>query len=718
MSFVLRVPLLPAALLVAAIAWLEPHSALAGRSLAVAACLIATVLMSASADRPRRLLWAATAVGAALMAARPLFGPAPDFDLVHAGPLDQLRQALAAPLRRLVPEPEAGIVLGIVLGERASVGPELAAAFARSGTTHLLAISGFNMTLVAASVAIVLRERARPPVVALATVLAIGVYSVLVGLAPSVLRAAAMGSVAALGMVIGRRAVVANALCAAVVGMIVVSPEVLGDVGFELSVGATAGLLLFQPRLAQQFHRAPTLLREGLAATLAASVPTVPVIVAVFGRLSLVSPLANVLAVPLFPPLMAAGALTSAVGALSLDAARPFAVAAFAVAWSLRRVVETSAGIPGASVSVPGGLLSGLLATGAILAALVARRRLAGSLGALRGRFARPRHRSGVGAAGSGRMNVFRRRVALAGGSGGGPISWRRIAAAAALVAALGSLTVTAAVAAGGPPVPIRVVALDVGQGDAFLIDAGGHYAMVDGGPDPSRLLAQLGATFPPWQRRIDVVVLTHAHADHGNGLVALFDRYDIGLAVEPVGLNAGTLATTWAEAAARAGVPRRALRAGAEIALGDARIRTLAPNDDPRVDVPSLVLQLRLGAFSMLFMGDATDQAQADLLLSPARLAARVYVPPHHGAASPYGAALVAAVRPEAAVLSVGAGNRYGHPTPETLSALRGIATYRTDQDGTVGIQPDGQRLVVHTHANDLPAPRGGSVPYAPPAR
>jgi competence protein ComEC len=120
-----------------------------------------------------------------------------------------------------------------------------------------------------------------------------------------------------------------------------------------------------------------------------------------------------------------------------------------------------------------------------------------------------------------------------------------------------------------------------------------------------------------------------------------------------------------------------------------------------------------------MLFMGDATEQAQADLLLSPQSLSARVYVPPHHGAASAYAVELVGAVRPSAAVISVGAQNRYGHPTPETLAALGRVPTYRTDRDGTVEFDQGGNaQLVVRTHANGLPPPRGGFVPHAPPAR
>jgi competence protein ComEC len=267
------------------------------------------------------------------------------------------------------------------------------------------------------------------------------------------------------------------------------------------------------------------------------------------------------------------------------------------------------------------------------------------------------------------------------------------------------------------PAPTVRVLALDVGQGDAFLIRVGSATALIDGGPDANRLLSELGATLPPWTRRIDLVALTHAHSDHAAGLIGVLERYEVGLAIDPVGLNPGPVTDAWTERIARANVTRRSVRAGARLRLGDAAIAVLAPEDDPRVDVPSLVLRLERGSFSMIFMGDATEQAQADLLLNPS-LATRVYVPPHHGAATPHAASLVAAVRPSAAVLSVGAGNRYGHPTPETLAALAGVATYRTDRDGTVEIDQGGTFLTVRTHANGLPPPRGGPVPYAPASR
>jgi competence protein ComEC len=463
--------------------------------------------------------------------------------------------------------------------------------------------------------------------------------------------------------------------------MQVVDPATIGDASFLLSAGATAGLLAFQAPLAKRLAWLPPLAGDGLAATLAATLPTLPIVAGIFGRISLVSPVANLVAVPLFPALMATSVATIAAGTVSLDLARPFALAAYAVAFTLRAVVETASGLPLAAIDVPPGPLTAALLLAVSAAAVLAARRL---------RLPVPRFSPPA------LPRPSRRAIALALGP---------VLLAAAIAAGL--------VATAAPPFRIR--ALDIGQGDAYLVEVGGKVALIDGGPDPARLLAELGASLPPWRRRIDLVALTHAHLDHGAGLVAVLDRYDVGLAVAPRGLNAGPLASAWNARIQSHHIARADVGIGSVVTLGPARIRVLAPNDDPLVDVPSLVLRLELGPVSVLFSGDATETAQADLLLAPGALRARVYVPPHHGAATPYASALVGAVHPEVALISAGLNNRYGHPTPDTLAALAGVATYRTDRDGTVELTMDGSRLVVHVHANGLPPPRPQGIPQLP---
>ena len=671
-------PLLPAAVAATALSLVAAASPLAAPLLAIVVTIACAGLALASADRMRRLAWTAAAAIAVAHAVRIAI---PELPAGGIGAFAELRASLGEPLRRLVPEPESGILLGVALGDRGSISADLAYAFSRSGTSHLLAISGFNMTLVASAVGALLRGRCGPRARAIATVAAVVLYSLLVGLGASVVRSAVMAAITSLGLALGRRAAAANGLCAAIAIMQVLDPATVGDASFLLSAGATAGLLAFQAPLAKQLAWLPSLAGDGLAATLAATLPTLPIVAGIFGRISLVSPVANLVAVPLFPALMATSVATIAAGTVSLDLARPFALAAYAVAFTLRAVVETASGLPLAAVDVPPGPLTAALLLSASAAAVLAARRL---------RLPVPRFSPPA------LPRPSRRAIALALGP---------VLLAAALAAGL--------VETAAPPFRIR--ALDIGQGDAYLVEVGGRVALIDGGPDPARLLAELGASLPPWRRRIDLVALTHAHLDHGAGLVAVLDRYDVGLAVAPRGLNAGPLASAWNARIQSHHIARADVGIGSVVTLGPARIRVLAPNDDPLVDVPSLVLRLELGPVSVLFSGDATETAQADLLLAPGALRARVYVPPHHGAATPYASALVGAVHPEVALISAGLNNRYGHPTPETLAALAGVPTYRTDRDGTVELTMDGSRLVVHVHANGLPPPRPQGIPQLP---
>ncbi len=717
MSALLRAPLVAAAAVagVCALASLVGPAAQLAAGIAFALASLPFALVSA--DRPRRLLWAAVAVAGAGSALRTMLVP-PALAFSADAHVAALREALAVPLRALIPEPEGGIVLGIVLGERGSISRELRTAFSVTGTTHILAISGFNMTLVAAATTVALRGRVPSVVTAVAAVLSVAAYSVLVGPQPSVVRAALMAAVGSLGLALGRPGAAANALGGAVALMLFIDPRALEDVGFLLSVGATAGLILWERPIRVRLARLPSWLAEGLAPTIAASVPTIPIVAAVFGRISLVSPLANLFAVPLFAPIMVLGAATAVVGAALPAAAPPLAIAAYASALLFRRGVELAAAVPFAAVAVSPGVGTGIAVTIALIGAVLAGRATAPIVlaGAARAIVAR-------------RATAFLRHMVVAvpavrlGGPddplGIGLLRRRGIAAAAAGLLCVGTLAASALGASSlTSSSAFRIRALDVGQGDALLIESEGRYALIDGGPDPALVLRRLGETLPPWQRRIDLVALSHEHADHGAGLLAVLDHYAVGLALEPIGMNDVPFVRQWSEALARRRVPRRAVGEGAVVRLGSITLRVLAPGRDRRVDVPSLAIRVSSARSSVLLLGDSVDDALADLLLQPDALAARVLVPQHHGAESPWTRRLVAAVRPQIAVISVGAGNRYGHPAPATLAALDGLPVYRTDRYGTVDLDLDGQPLAVHTAKAGLPPGGGGSLPRAAPSR
>lgn len=585
--------------------------------------------------------------------------------------LPPARDLLAEPLLRLLPEPDAGIAAGALLGGHGSLPRELADAFRRTGTSHLLAASGFNITLAAGALGFALRP-AGVRLAAAGTVAAAVGFALVAGFSPSIARAALMSIVATAGVLLGRPSVAFNALGAAVLGLLLATPGAVSDVGFLLSVTATAGLVLLSRPLETRLL-GPPWLRSQLAGTLAASLASLPVAAEAFGRASVISPLANLAVAPLVAPLMGAAGITIALGAVAPALASVPAWAAFICARSLRGVVELGASLPFASVSFPHAGLTILALYGA-------------GVVAWRGLPRVPRLLAAV-----------RRRALLA------------VLLAAGLVAAGVTYVVRS------PAVP-RIVALDVGQGDAFLIESGGARALVDGGPDPNRTLKALGEALPFMARRIDVLALTHSHADHGSGLVAVVARYEIGLALEPEGVEPNVVAAAWHEALAARGVPLRAVHRGDRVRVGDLLIDVLAPQGDPADPLPNLALRIRAGTLSALFLGDASERGQEDLLLHAEDLAADVYVPPHHGAATPHADALVAAARPRLALLSVGAGNRYGHPTPQTLRALANVPTLRTDRDGTLEVFPDGHSIACRKRAAALPGPWGGWAPRAPP--
>lgn len=707
MNAVLRAPLVAAAAVAIACAlagMAHPAGALA---CGLIVTLTAGPLALVSADRPRRIAWTSVAIAGAGSAIRS-FLALPPIEISAEPHVAALREALGVPLRTMIPEPESGIVLGIVLGERASIPRDLKLAFAVTGTTHILAISGFNMTLVAAAATALLRHRVRPAVTAIVTVTAVAGYTILVGPQASVVRAALMAAVGALGLALGRRGLAANALGGAVVTMLVIDPLAIEDAGFLLSVSSTAGLIALDRPVRERLERFPGWIREGLSSTVAASIPTLPLVAAIFGRISIVSPLANLIVVPLFAPIMVFGAVTAVVGAIWPGAAWPLAMATFVAATAFRRVVELCAVLPFAALSVPPGAgVGGVVAVAMLVIAFGVPR--------LMDLFPPPALPTLV-MPGIPSIDLPVPRVAMPELSGRA----RRVALVAAIVG-LGTATLLASALAASTLTrssSFRVRALDVGQGDAFLIESAGRYALIDGGPDTTTVLRQLGAALPPWQRRIDLVALTHEHADHGTGLLGVIAHYEIGLAIEPIGMEDVPFVHQWSDALASAHVPRRAVAAGASVRVGGVTLRIVGPGRDRKVAVPSLAIHASSASSSALFLGDSTDDELADLLLVPGELRSRLFIPQHHGAESVHTAELVEAVHPEAAVISVGALNKYGHPTPATLAALRGLPVYRTDRYGTVDLELDGHPLVIHTAKGDLPPDRGGSVPSASPAR
>ncbi|MFN8629790.1 MAG: ComEC/Rec2 family competence protein [Chloroflexota bacterium] len=254
-----------------------------------------------------------------------------------------------------------------------------------------------------------------------------------------------------------------------------------------------------------------------------------------------------------------------------------------------------------------------------------------------------------------------------------------------------------------------RLVMLDVGQGDAILVEsADGGRMLVDGGPDPDRVLAELDAVVPPWDRRLDIVVLTHPHEDHVAGLVRVLERYRVGRVFEPGMRGQGPGWAAW-DRALQHGPPRATLAAGATLRLGDVtlEVRWPEPGTVPlatgstgtAINDTSIVLLGTASGRRFLLTGDAEEDVDPGLLAGGLpRL--DVLKVAHHGSATATTAALLEATRPAIALISGGTGNDYGHPAPSTLARLRdaGATVYRTDRDGRIELDLRAGGVDVHT--------------------
>jgi competence protein ComEC len=608
-----------------------------------------------------------------------------------------VRATLLGGLNDLVPEPEAALGAGILLGVRSSIAPEITAAFATAGLTHVVAISGWNIAIVSAIVLALVRPvgRARGGRWMTSAMAAsiVGGYIVLTGASPSVVRAGLMAGAMLLARHGGSRAHAASALALAALVMLLAAPPVLWDVGFQLSLLATAGLVWFGASIERRLAALPGWLREPIALTLAAQLTTLPVILVNFERLSLVAPIANVLVVPFVPIAMLLSAVAAVAGVLTGLVHVPVlgdAVAWFAggAAWLVLRVIVTLgtavASIPGAAVpvSIPPVLAVAwfpLLALGSW---------------ALR---APDPDEPAAGLSPPGRGAALVARLV------------RPLPVVTALVAAL--LVISFLNRADGR---LHLVALDVGQGDAILVETPvGRTVLVDGGPDPELTLRRLGAHLPFFARRIDLLVLTHPHQDHVAGLVDVLDRFRVGALLE-AGIPFENAAYDRLLAdASRTGVPVVLARSGDRIAIDPSTsLEVLYPSaEDASAPLPeddinngSVVMVLRSGGFSALLTGDAEAPVEGALIARGAIPPVDVLKVGHHGSRSSTSSALLEAAAPAVAMISVGAGNEYGHPAPETLAALaaRGVTIERTDLDGDVEVEVeiDGHAYRVQTAA------------------
>jgi competence protein ComEC len=641
--------------------------------------------------------------------------------------LERLRRSAGDALAAAVPEPEAGLAAGIVIGLRDRVDRDVAAAFTAVGASHVVAISGWNIAIVAATVSALFGGLARRRR-AILLIAAIAGYVVFAGASPSVVRAAAMAGVVLLARETGRAGRASAALGWAAAILLVVEPSLVADPGFQLSTLATGGILAWANPWTERLGRmgggrVPQWLAESLGVSLAAQAATLPVVLLTFGRLAIVSPVVNLAIVPLVAPAMAASLAALLAGALAL-AAGPIVIAtlgglpAWALLTAMCTIIRAAAALPIANVSIapPWTMLAAATTAAVILAGPPAWR-----IARMRRRAWTDRQRGAATARTSDRdRSLSTRDERDAGRVDRRPPAtspFGRLPFVALAVATL-ALALAFAHRTDGTT---RITVLDVGQGDAILVEGGrGGRLLIDGGPDPNRLLVELDRRLPPWDRRLDLVVLTHPHEDHVAGLPILLERYRVGHLYETgmrgPGPGYGAFAGDLKGVAAP---PRSILSTGARIALDDVRFRVLWPDPGrvPReppdagrgINDVSVVLLGEVAGRRFLLTGDVEDDVDP-ILAGRGLPSVDILKVAHHGSATASTPPFLDAVRPSVAIVSAGAGNPYGHPARSTIDRLRstGARVLRTDTDGSVSvtIAGDGQIAVGTSGA------RRGAVP------
>jgi len=635
----------------------------------------------------------------------------PEIEIVGTGkgfkPLEwvySLRNHLSQTLAEVLPEPQASLAQGIILGIRGNIPSSVNADFSHTGTAHLLAISGLHLSIVAGillSIGIWLFGRKHYLYIWLALGI-IWLYALLTGMHPPVIRGAIMASLFLTAELLGRQRTAITALAFAAAIMVGISPQILWAASFQLSFLAMAGLIFIFPPLQTLGRRAvratlgedraaasvANLITDSFSVTLGAILAVWPVVAYYFGIVSFVAPLATFLALPALPAIIITGALAGGLGLIVLPAAQIVSWLAWLFLSYMLLVVNGFAAVPLSFLKV-GAINSNLIWTYYLVLALAlwlnSHRRQASTLTTKSLTPVKP---------GINKITNFVSKL---------PKKW--------IIPPLLVIAILVSVAAVTMPDDnLHVSFLNVGQGDAILIQKGNQQVLVDGGPSPQAIILELGKKMPFWDRTIDLVVLTHPSADHVTGLVEVLNRYQVKQVLHPDLDFESDIYDEWLSLVGD--IKGTIAQAGQQIDLGEGVvIKVLNPQiphlagTESDIDNNGMVLHISMGEVSFLLTADIMWQAEFELTTHRANLTSTVLKVAHHGSDTSTTPEFLAVVNPQLAVISVGAKNRFGHPTPEVMERLEEklgseniYLTYdaRTGEHHTIEFITDGERLWV----------------------
>jgi competence protein ComEC len=576
-----------------------------------------------------------------------------------AGMGDRLRDQIERAVGRGTDGVQRALVLGIVLGEDEGLPDHVRESFRASGLAHLLAVSGQNVAFIALGVyGLGWLLRLSRYVREVLTVGAIGAYVLAVGWQPSVIRAGVAGILVSLAWLLARPRDRWHFFALGALVLLAWTPASLLEPGFQLSFAAVAGIFVGVPRVRATLEGYP-LPRQSLdvlAIAVVCGVVTAPVVLLHFGQAPVYTVFANAVAFPAVPTVLALGLLAAGVEPVSPEAATALAwLAGVAAAW-LELVARLIASLPGAQIGARTALVLAALAIGGWLVARHGRRHLDS------------RTRAAVLASAG-----FVALLATGWWAARPSPTWQQ-------------------------PGGLRVTFLDVGQGDAALLETPSARVLVDQGPPEANVAGQL---VKMGVRSLSALVLTHPQRDHVGGSADVIRQLRVGAVLDPYLAATGPEREEAIAAARERRVPVRLVREGSEFRAGGLVLRVLWPPDsglaseDPNLNATVLVASF--GEIDVFLPADAESDVTARLHLG----AYEVLKVAHHGSEDPGLPDELRVIRPEIAVISAGRNNDYGHPRPETLAALAqisGLAVYRTDVHGRVVVESDGRGLRVRT--------------------
>ena len=497
---------------------------------------------------------------------------------------------------------------------------------------------------------------------------------------------------------LGRQRTAITALAFAAAIMVGISPRILWTASFQMSFTAMAGLIFIFPPLQTLGRRVvkatlgedgaavsvANLITDSFSITLGAIIAVWPVVAYYFGIFSFVGPLATFFALPALPGIIILGALTGGVGLIALPVAQALAWLVWLFLSYMLLVVNVFAAVPLSFLKIDT-INSNFILTYYLVLALALwlnnHRQQANTLTVKSLTSVKP---------GINKTTNFLSKL---------PKKW--IIPPLVVVAILVSVAAVTM-----PDDNLHVSILDVGQGAAILISKGNQQILVDGGPSPQAIVLELGKQMPFWDRTIELVVLTHPGADHVTGLVEVLKRYKVKQVLYPDLDFESDIYDEWLRLVKEKDIKYTIAQAGQQIDLGRVIIKVLNPQiphltgTESDTDNNSLVLQISMGEVNFLLTADTMWQAEFELITRRASLTSTVLKVGHHGSNTSTTPDFLAVVDPQLAVVSVGADNKFGHPTPEVIGRLEDRIgsenIYRTDERGTIEFITDGERLWV----------------------